>query len=255
MHVADTVKLLDLHTLTKSAAQGAQRILKVQVDALAPLFRPRRLLGDVIDGFGNEAVSNTERNWADLQDLYRRAAINPFDLRPELRAPVESIGTQFHFSEWQYIHSIHTSDGWEAIRVNTPLTWILSYASPYSLSNLRDVVSGSAQRDNEAVRSFVLRACVMHEMFRKYPAITELLAALRYKVEVKTSPQLGELPLVTISAPIRTFRPADELVAMASGLAGGNTFSEVLDLESVRTLSDPVRDDIMGLLQKHKIEL
>ena len=36
--------------------------------------------------------------------------------------------------------------------------------------------------------------------------------------------------MVTISAPFKTLRPSDNLVTMASGLAGGASFAEVLDL-------------------------
>jgi hypothetical protein len=182
-------------------------------------------------------------------------AVKPFDLRPELRPPLESVATQLQFEEWEYTHAAETDRGWQSIRVTAPLTWLISYGSPYSLATLRNVVAGSGRRDAHAVQAFVLHACLMHELFAKVPALTDLLAGLRCKVEVRKSPQLGELPLVTVSAPFRTFRPADKLVAMASGLAGGASFSEVLDVESVRNLSDPLRDEIAGLIQRHQVEI
>jgi len=139
--------------------------------------------------------------------------------------------------------------------VTTPLTWVVSYATSYSLATLRSVVAGSGQRDVDAVRAFVLRACLMSELFSKIPALADLLEGLRYKIEVRKLPQLGDLPLVTISAPFRTFRPADKLVAMASGLAGGDSFAEVLDVDSVHNLSDPLRDEAIELVQRHKVEI
>ena len=66
-----------------------------------------------------------------------------------------------------------------------PLAWTISYASPYSLATLRGVVAGSGRRDAEAVRAFVLHACLIHELFAKIPTLADLLAALRYKVEVR----------------------------------------------------------------------
>jgi hypothetical protein len=220
---------------------------------MALLFRPRRFLGDHIDGSGKEAVSAADRNLADLQELYARVAVKPFELRPELRAPLESVATQLQFDEWEYTHAVETDRGWQSIRVAAPLTWTISYASPYSLTTLRGVVAGSGRRDAEAVRAFVLHACLMHELFSKIPALVDLLAGLRYKVEVRKSPQLGDLPLVTISAPFRTFRPPDKLIAMAAGLAGGATFSEVLDVESTRNVADPMRDQVTSILQRHQI--
>ena len=54
---------------------------------------------------------------------------------------------------------------------------------------LRQVLAGQEERDAEAVRAFVLRACLMHLHFTKFPAIAELLAGLRYRVEVRRSPE------------------------------------------------------------------
>jgi hypothetical protein len=222
---------------------------------MAPLFRPRRFLGDHIDSTGKEAVSGADRNLAELQELFARVAVKPFDLRPELRKPLESVSTQFQLDEWEYTHATETERGWSSIRVTTPLTWVLSYATSYSLGSLRGVVSGVGQRDPEAVRAFVLRACLMYQLFEKIPALTSLLEGLRYKTEIRRSPQLGDLPLLTISAPFKTFRPSDELVATAAGLAGGASFTEILDVDSVRNLGDPLRDEAVAILSRHRVEL
>jgi hypothetical protein len=251
----DAPKLLSLHGLTREVAEACLRHLKTQIEAMALLFRPRRYLGDFVEGTGKDAVAASSRNLADLQELYARVAVKPFDLRPELRTPLESVTTQFQFDEWEYTHASETDHGWQSIRVRTPLTWVISYATSYSLTALRGVVAGSGQRDVEAVRAFVLRACLIHELFAKIPSLKALLEGLRYKVEVRKSPQLGDLPLVTVSAPFKTFRPADKLVAMATGLAGGNSFAEVLDIGSVRTLTDPLRDETIEILRQHGIEV
>src|SRR5882672_6768313 len=121
-------KLLNLHSLTKEVSQACLRHLKAQIEAMAPLFRPRRYLGDHIEATGKEAVPAADRNLADLQELYARVAMKPFDLRPELRAPLESVTTQLQFDEWEYTHATETDRGWQSIRVTTPLTWVISYA-------------------------------------------------------------------------------------------------------------------------------
>ena len=251
----EPAKLLRLHGLTKDVAQASLRRLKAQMDSMAPLFRPRRFLGDNIEAAGKESVPSADRNLADLQELYARVAVKPFDLRPELRAPLESVTTQLQFDEWEYTHATETDNGWQSIRVTTPLTWVVSYATSYSLATLRSVVTGSGQRDVDAVRAFVIRACLMSELFAKLPAMKDLIEALRYRVEVRKASQLGDLPLVTISAPYRTFRPADQLVTMASMMGGGSSFAEVLDVESVKTLADPLRDEAVELIARHKIEI
>ena len=158
---------------------------------------------------------------------------------------------QLQLHEWEYLHETKTDRGRRAIKVTTPLTWVIAYSSTYSLSMLRQVVAGHEERDSDAVRAFVLRACLMHLHFTKFPAIAELLAGLRYRVEVRHSPELGDLPLVTISPPFSTMRPADNLVTTASGLAGGASFAEVLDLETVRKLQDPLRQEIAATFRTH----
>src|ERR1035438_638611 len=248
-------QLLHLHTLTKEVAKVCQKQLRSYLDTTALLFRPRRILGDAMEGAERESVGGSERTLGELRDIYRKVAQRPFDLRPELNAPLESVSTQIQLYEWEYLHQIKTDRGWRSIKVTSPLTWVVAYSSAYSLPMLRQVLAGKEERDQEAVRAFVLRACLMHLHFTKFPAIADLLAALRYRVEVRHSPETGDLPLVTVSAPFSTMRPPDSLVTVASGLAGGVSFSEVIDLATAHNLTDPLREQIAAIFQSHGQEL
>ena len=248
-------QLLHLHTLTKDVAKLCQKQLRGHLDTLALLFRPRRILGDAIEGAEKESVGGSERNVAELRDLYRKVAVRPFDLRPELSLPLESVSTQIQLYEWEYLHQTKTERGWRSIKVTSPLTWVVAYSSNYSLSMLRQVLAGKEERDAEALRAFVLRACLMYLHFTKLPAIAELLAGLRYRFEIRQTAETGDLPLVTLSAPFSTMRPPDSLVTVASGLAGGASFSEVLDLATVKSLQDPLREQIAAIFRTHGQEL
>jgi hypothetical protein len=248
-------QLLHLHTLTKDVSKFCQKQLRGYLDAMALLFRPRRILGEAIEGAERESVGGSDRTLTELRDLYRKLALRPFDLRPELTLPLESVSTAMQLHEWEYLHETKTDRGWRTIKVTAPLTWVISYSSPYSLSMLRQVLAGQEERDPESVRAFVLRACLMHLHFTKFPAIADLLAGLRYRVEVRRSPELGDLPLVTVSAPFATVRPPDNLVTMASGLAGGASFAEILDLGSLRNVQDPLRHEIAAILRSHGQEI
>jgi len=248
-------QLLHLHTLTKEVSKFCQRQLRGHLDTLAILFRPRRMLGEFIEGSERESVGGSDKTLAELRDLFKSVALRPFDLRPELGTPIESISTQLQLHEWEYLHETKTDLGWRAIKVTSPLTWVISYNSPYSLSILRQVLAGRETRNADAVRAFVLRACILHLQLTRFPAIADLLAGLRYRVEVRRSPELGDLPLVTLSAPISTVRPPDNLVTVASGLAGGAAFAEILDLDSVRSLRDPFREEVTTILRNHGQEV
>src|ERR1700729_2247800 len=104
--------LLQLHTLTKDVARVCQKQLRGFLDTIALLFRPRRILGDAIEGSERESVGASDRNVAELRELYRKVAPRPFDLRPELNLPLESVSPQLQLYEWEYLHQIKTDRGW-----------------------------------------------------------------------------------------------------------------------------------------------
>ena len=255
---ADTLnieQLLQLHNLTKDLSKLYGRQLRGILDTVSLLFRPRRILGDAIEGNERESAGGSDKTVAELRDLYRRVAIRPFDLRPDLTFPLDSVSTQLQLYEWEYLHQINTDRGWKSIRVSSPLTWVIAYSSPYSLSMLRQVLAGKEERNQDSVRAFVLRAILMHLHLSRFPSLLEVFARLRYRIEVRHSQEFGELPLVTISAPIATMRPADSLVTVASGLSGSGSFAEVIDLHAVRDIRDPVRDEVGEEFRHHGLEI
>src|SRR4029453_14058765 len=145
-------QLLHLHTVTREVSKFCQKQLRGYLDTMALLFRPRRILGDAIEGAEQESVGGSDRTLAELRDLYRKVALRPFDLRPELKVPIESVSTEMRLYEWEYLHQTKTDRGWRSIKVTSPLTWVVAYSSTYSLPMLRQVLAGQGERDAEAVR-------------------------------------------------------------------------------------------------------
>src|SRR6266478_1649958 len=230
-------EVLRLHNLTTDVVGYCERQLRKYLDSMAPLFRPRRILGDYIEGPGRESVAGAESNLAELQQRCQRAAARPIDLHWKLTTPIESISTQLQIHPWEYVHEVPSGKDQKRVTIRSPLSWVISYPSTYSLSMFRQVIGGGHQRDQNHIAEFVLRACVMALMFEKLPGLGGVFEGLRYRVEVRKSPELGDLPLVTISAPFPSMRPSDQVVALASGVSGRNAFEEVLDLDPVRQVS------------------
>ncbi len=114
---------------------------------------------------------------------------------------------------------------------------------------IRQLLQGNQGSDAESSRSFVLRACLMHLMFAKLPELLTLFEGLRYRVEVGKSSQLGELPLITVSAPIATYRPSDDLLVRAAGFSGRTGFVEVIDPEQAANIVDPLRTQVQKILR------
>jgi len=251
---ADTIPSLTheqlprLHNLTAEVQKICRGQLRSYLDTLAPLFRPRRVLGERMEGAGKESVVGADQTFAELREIYFKACGRPFDLRKELTSPLESVGTQLGLYEWEYVYEVRTERETRAITVVSPLTWVVAYPSTYSLSMLRQVMAGKQERNADGVQSFVLRACLMHLQFGKLPELKTLFEGLRYRVEVRKSPQLGELPLVTVSAPIRTVRPADDLLVTATALSGRAGFEEVMDDEQAANIADPLQQQILKVL-------
>jgi len=238
-----------LHRTTQAIEKVCRTQLRTYLDALAPLFRPRRVLGNHMEGAGKETVAGADQRLEELREVFFKACGRPFDLRKELPAPLESVPAQIQLHEWEYAYEVQTDRERRMIAVVAPLTWVLAYPSAYTFSMIRQVVTGKHERDGESVRSFVLRACLLHTVFARLPELTTLLEGLRYRVEVRKSPQLGDLPLVTVSAPVTTFRPSDDLLLLAASIAGRSGFVEVIDPEQAAHIPDPLQAEIEQLLE------
>ena len=71
---ADTVPALRhdqlprLHSLTAEVQKICRGQLRTYLDALAPLFRPRRVLGERMEGAGKESVVAADQNYNELRD-------------------------------------------------------------------------------------------------------------------------------------------------------------------------------------------
>ena len=163
-----------LHEITEQIERDCQSQLRTYLEVLAPLFRPRRMLGSYIEGPGTENVSAADRNLSDLREIFFKACGRPFELRKELTTPIESIPTQLQFHQWEYSHDVASERDRKAIPVVSPLTWVLSYPSTYSFPMIRQIIPANREHDTESSRAFVLRACLIYLMFVKLPGLKTL---------------------------------------------------------------------------------
>src|SRR5438128_845589 len=130
--ILNVEQLLHLHNLTKDVSALCEKQLRIYLEALAPLFRPRRVLGDHIEGTGRETVVGADQNLAQLREMYQRVAGRPFELRRELPSPLESVSAQIQMYRWEYMQEVRTGRECRTITVKSPLTWVLCYPSTYS---------------------------------------------------------------------------------------------------------------------------
>jgi len=97
------------------------------------------------------------------------------------------------------------------------------------------------ERKTEVLRQFVVNALVMQLLMKSQPNLVQLLAALRYQMDMKPLPGLGALSFVTITAPLTSFRPADDVLLMTTRFSGVLAFVELISLELIEHVEDPLR--------------
>src|SRR5579875_1190774 len=163
-----------LHTVTRELEKTCRSQLRAYLDAMAPLFRPRRVLGNHMEGTGKEMVSGADQNFNDLRETYIRACGRPFNLKKELTTPLPSFPTQVQLHTWEYTYEVRSEGERRSITVVSPLTWVLAFPSTYTLAMLRQVVAGKQDQETDSVSAYVLRAALMHVLFAKLPEMSTL---------------------------------------------------------------------------------
>jgi hypothetical protein len=195
-------------------------------------------------------VAGSEKAVAQLRDTFGEVCRAPFSLTPDLDdALLASIDNRPELYPWEYTYEAVEGGQPRVVTITSPVRWVLSYASGYTLSQARQAVAGKHERRSDYLRQFVVNALAMHLFLAKYPGVAQLLTDLRHRVEVDKCPGLGALPLVTISACVPSFRPADNLILMATRFSGVSSFVELIDLDALAALQDPLKPRVQELLR------
>jgi len=242
-------QLADLRGKTEAVSEFLLKQLRTRLDTLRPLLAPRRLLGEYVRSAVKEEVVGAEKALAQLREKFKEVCAQPFALQPELdERALELVENRLELYPWEYTHEAKTDGGVKPITIASSVRWVLTYGSGYTLTQLREGLAGKEKRRTDYVRQFVVNALVMHLLLEKFPGLVQLLADLRYQVRTENAPGLGKLPLSTVSACLPSFRPADRLVLAATRLSGVPAFVELIDVEAVHGLEDPLKARLLQIL-------
>jgi hypothetical protein len=237
-------QLMTLRASTQAISGWLKSELADRLETVRPLLAARRLLGDHIKSAFRESVRDADKNFEKLQEAYRDVSGSPFKLPSRLDSPIEPISTDLALHPWEYGHAL---EGGKKVALRSPVRWIVSYETPISFEQVRTMLAGESARSEEDLKKFTLSALVMNMMVERNAGLVRLLESLRYTVERTTSSDTGKLPLVTISCPVQSFRPADNAIAAATSLSGVSIFEELVDKESIEGIEDPVRARLLEL--------
>ena len=242
-------RLLFLRKVTRAVSDYLVSELKEHLSTISPLLRPRRLLGDYIESGSPEQVVDADKNFAVLNEIYSKAAGKPFELPRPLRPPLKPVGLAIEVYPWEFRQEIRADGASNTVTITSPVRYVISYASGLSLSRLRQGVAGKEEQKKEDIREFVIRCCLMNTMLNRNAGITNLFRALRWEVNTATSPDLGGLPLTTLTAPLQSMLPPDKLILESTEMSGMPLFEEVIDVNMISQISDPLAQRVTNIMK------
>jgi hypothetical protein len=240
-----------LRDQTEKVSQFLFGRLKGHLESLRPLLAPARVFGKHIRGPAREDVPGSEIALQKLCEQYNSICTRPFSLPSDLAdSAVVDLDGRLELYAWEYNHEAKdASSEVRTITISSPVKSVLTYKSAYTLSQMRLAVAGKGDRRQDDLQEFLVAALAMQTVLDKFPGITRLLTDLRYNIRLETCPGLGELPLVVISSNVPAFRPSDEILLATTQLSGVPAFIELIDVESIHQMADPLKPRLEELLR------
>ena len=244
----DNKEFLHLRQSTDKIASALTQRLKDHLTTLRPLFIPRKLLGTYIKSSSLEEVNGSDRAFARLQEQYGLICEEPFKIPKKLQTPLPAISNTLESAPYQYMLALG-GDTAKEVKITAPTRFIISFQSECPLSRLRAMLSGAEGRQPDDMRQAILSHLALVLFLEQFPALTNLLADLRYTVEIEKIADLGGLPAVILTAPLETFLPPDDFIVEITQLSGIPAFQEIIDMDAVKNIPDPLQDALQELIR------
>lgn len=242
-------ELLEFRGITERISAYLSKRLKEHLATLWPLLAPGRVLGKHVGA--RDSAARADEALADLREKFKQASGGPFDFKPELDEEVlTSVGSGVQVFPYEYSHELQGAKAGRVLAMTSPVRWVATYTSDYSLAQVWSVVEGVGDRRSPAVRQFVANALMFQVVLNRNHAAAQLLKDLRWDIEVMSLPGLDRLPLVTFGFRLPSFRPPDDLLLTAVRLSGVPAFIELIEPEAVARIEDPLRRQIETLLRE-----
>jgi len=242
--------LLVLRKLTRAIAETARAQMTEYLATLAPLLRPSSILGDYVVGGQKETTRKAEKAYQELQALYERIATTaPYNLPRELRPPFNLGPGGLEITPVESPHVASAESGSRTITVRSPLTWTLTYTD-FPPMRLSDQLA-TKLRSADELQKIVVSYLAMHVVTSQQPGLMRMLEALRFPVTSVRVPGWGDLPVTRIGLRMATYRPADGVIIESAELTGVDAFEEVVSVEEIATLPDPLKKRLTDIAQEH----
>src|SRR5262245_19680536 len=109
-----------LRRLTRSVADLLTEQVTAHLSTLAPLFRPRRVLGEHIRGAEKEPMKGADLAFREAQALFDTVArAQPYTLARDLKSPVDVSSVSLEIHPVEYEHEIHVGGDRRTVTVRS----------------------------------------------------------------------------------------------------------------------------------------
>jgi hypothetical protein len=244
-----TQSLLVLRKLTRAIADIVRAQMTEYLATLAPLLRPKMVLGDYVEGGAKESTRRADKAFKELQALYEKVASSkPYNLPRELTLPLRLAGVGLEITAVDAPLVVQSGSDARTIMVRSPLTWTLTYAG-YAPSRLPELLK-TKLRPGEELTQLVVSYLLMHVVTTNSPGLTQIFDALHFPITTTTAPEFGPLPITRIGVDISTERPSDALILQTAELTGMDAFEEVVNVKDLAQLRDPLRERLLEVARQ-----
>jgi hypothetical protein len=243
-----TPQLLALRKTTRAVADLLRGELRDCLAALAPLFRPRAVLGNYVESGMKETFREADAAFKELQSLYHKIAFaKPFNLpQEELHSPVEVLTSVLEITPVEYTHHAKAQRETKTVTVTCPLKWVLNY-SGFGLKRLQELLA-DGNRSQSSVREFILHYLALHLVATRQSGLVKVMGALHFPISTGRLPWCGDLPMTYVSS-LATTRPPDDVIIESTELSGMDAFEEVVSVSDIQRMRNPLQDRLLELVK------
>jgi hypothetical protein len=246
--------LLALRKLTRAITDVVRVQMTEYLRTLTPLMRPKAILGEYIQGGQKEPTRKADKAFKDLQAIYETVAgSKPFNLPRDLTPPLSFPATALEITPVDYVHTIQAEGITRKITVRCPLTWVLTY-NDFPPNRLRELLETKARSVDEVTR-FVLSYLIIHLVTTNEPGLMQVFDALHFPLTTSKQREFGDLPVTRIGIGISTTRPSDAVILESAELTGMDAFEELVNVEEIARLPDPLKEKLLEIARVHVPEL
>lgn len=250
----NTQRLLIFRKLTRAVADLLRGQMKEHLSTLAPLFRPKIVLGDYIEGSAKEAVTGADKAFRELQSLYDSvSAAKPFNLSKELRPPIQISSSALDITPMEYTYTAKTERDSKTVTITSPLKWALNY-SGFTPDRFKDLIA-DRNRSTAELQRYILHYLVMHAVVSQQTGVAQILDALNFRLSSEQVPEFGGLPVTYISSSVSTIRPPDDVIIENTEISGMNAFEEVVNVDDIASMPHALKDRLIQLVKSHGDDL